>query len=187
MIKINTELSAFDNLCELIQLNQTEELPIDLTDEFVEFEDPVEFQGDGINNTEITMVALLDQGYSGEVTVNYYRPTLDDVKLSPESQIQVDNNLFDDEDPDTIETYESHVLNVIADALGLIADQIEFSTPGSVPVPFSENTPEQVDIRPKVASLVYSGPAITVTFAAIDTDIPLEDVITVTTLSGFEF
>lgn len=188
MIKINHLTSAFDNLATLVTANQTEQLPHDLHEDNIEFSTPAEFQGEGINNTEVTITALLDQGYSGSVTVNYYRPTLDEVKTTPEDQIEVNTLIYDEDDAEgTREAYEAHVLTQIANALELNVEEIEFVSPGSVPVPFSENTPETVDVRPVATSLIYSGAAITVTFTAIDTDVDLESVILVTELSGFEF
>lgn len=182
MIQINPSVSGFQNVLNLVVAVNAGAMGI--ADGNVTLGAATTFSGGVIeeNNTSVAVNAVLDTGYSGTVTVNYYRPTLDEAHTTPGAQIEVDTSLYDEEDTTA---YDAHVKSTIAAALGLRLEDFEFDE--EVPVPSSENNPVTVDIVPVAGSYIYQGAAFTVTFAALDVDVPLSSVITVTDLNGFTF
>lgn len=187
MIQINPAFPGFTNLRDLIEANNGGEAFLyDLNESNIEFGAPTTYSdvGNPTANTQVTVTALLDQGFSGSVDVSYYRPTLAEAHTTPGSQIEVSTSLAETD----MEAYAAVVKTAIATAMQLREADFELAVPAAdVPVPSSENNPVTVDIVPVSTSLIYAGGAFTVTFAAVDTDVPLDQVITVTALNGFDF
>lgn len=187
MIPVNPSNTGFINLRDLIKENNGgEAFTYVLNESNIEFGTPAVYSdvANPTANTQVTVTAITDQGYSGTVDVSYYRPTLSEAHTTPGAQIEVDTSLAATDAP----AYAALVKSAIASAMQLREADFELAvTPENVPVPSSENNPVQVDIVPVTTSLIYSGGAFTVTFAAVDVDVPLDQVITVTELSGFDF
>ena len=185
MINVDPSLTPFANVVALIVANNGAgefNPPYELTDTRIEF-GAVTTYSDVANpsaNSEVAVNAILDAGYSGSVNISYYRPTFTEAATTPGTTIQVDTTDAVTDTP----AYEARVKAAIAAGYGLREDQITWPT---IPVPSSENNPETMDITPIAGSLLYQGAALTVTFAATDTDIALSTVITTTALSGFTF
>lgn len=134
-------------------------------------------------NTQITVTAVLDAGFSGTRDITYYRPTLAEAATTPGSQIEVVTAGADSDQA----AYEVRVKNAIAAALLLRLEDFELTDAGTVEIPENENNPVTVTIQPVAGSYLYFGATMDVLVAAVDTDIPLEDVIVTQHLAGFTF
>lgn len=189
MMRINIEKTPFDNVMALITSKQLATLPAALTEEVVYLEQVEDYQEAG-ENAKLTIVAKQDKGYSGQVTVTYYRPSIEDAftALPVDEQIEVENTIWDGEEDDDEKytEYVMHVFDTITQTLQLHPDEVDFVDPTDIPWPRNENTPVQVEMIPKEHSLLYTGGSFFVTFAATDTDIPLDEAILTVNLDGFK-
>lgn len=186
MININPAISGFQNVVELIKANNGGELfAYTLTPENVILGAPAFFDdvANADANTTISVTAIQDAGFSGAVDISYYRPTLEEASVVPAEQIEVDTVGAEDDQV----AYEARVKAAIAAALQIRPEDFVLTDAGSVGIPENENNPVNVSITPVATSLLYSGGAFMVSVAAIDVDIPLNTVITVTALNGFDF
>ena len=202
MINIDVNKTGFENLVDLIVENNggyesaenTEGFfAYDLTAENISFDAPVVLEDPELPaaNTKVTVEAILDAGFRGSVDVTYYRPTLSQAHTSPSEQVEVYTGTLLDgyvagDDPNFHQT----VLSAIALAYGLRYEDIEIEFDDeteTIPDPENENDPRVINVKPKVTSLLYSGAPFQVTYAAIDTDVPLTDVIVNSNLTGFSF
>lgn len=185
MINIDPIKSGFENLVELIKENNGGvSFEHTFTLENIEFGVPAAYSdgGNPTANTSVDVIALLDKGYSGQVNVSYYRPSLTEVHTTPAATIEIDTSIATEI---SVEAYEAAVKAAVADKFGLIESEFEFDTLDPLPVPENENSPVTIDIKPVDGSLVYFGDPMAVTWAAVDDDLPLDEVITTTALLGF--
>ena len=196
MINIDIAKTGFQNVVDLIVANNLVEgewtyeaftnLNVDLEAPAL-YDNPLNANA----NTSVNVASILDMGFSGEVTVSYYRPTLDEASTTPLEQVEINTSMFvgkvEPADIALAQTqYEAVTKTAIATAFGLREEDFEFEdAAGTLPVPDTENTPVTANLVPVAGSLLYTGAAFAVTWAAVDTDIPLDTVILNTELDGF--
>lgn len=196
MINIDVTKTGFQNVVDLIVANNLvagEWNFAELTAENIVLEAP-KLYDNALNadaNTSVNVASILDMGFSGEVVVSYYRPTLDEASTTPLEQVEINTVMFvGKETPEDIAAaqtlYEATLKTAIATKFGLREEDFVFEDEaGTLPVPATENTPVTANIVPVVGSMIYAGAAFAVSWAAVDTDVPLDTVILNTALNGF--
>lgn len=184
MINIDFSKSHLDNIIALARANNSTEMTghtLDATN--VSIGAPSVFDDEATNpgaNSQITITALQDKGYSGDRTVSYYRPTVGEISTTPGTLPLVDTS---DAVSDTA-AYEARVKAMILAQYGLPEDEIVF---GTVPVPGSENDTVYLEVTPTTNNPLLQGAAFQAAFAAQDQDVALDTVIVNTSLSGFTY
>lgn len=173
-MKINFDKSPLENLVSLIlDANPGATLTNDqFTAQAPEaIADPV----DG-RNTSIKLVAVLGNGYSGNVTFTYHRLGLTEQVATPPTQLTVTEGCS-----------EGAILNHFANVLGLIPDElkvVECVKPTIDSEDGRDTTDGHITIAANETSLLYQGDLTITLKAFIEPD--MEDEFTNTELDGFE-
>jgi hypothetical protein len=177
MAKINTSLSALDNLLALVNAANTGQT---ITNAQVTAGAPSvkSDTGDG-RNTTVALTAVGGQGYTGAVSVNYTRRGLNDSVLSP-----VDSYTA------TTGTTAAALVTALAAQLGLVESELHLEDPAAPGTPLSgaqSGNQATLDLVANAGSLLYvdgSLQAIAMTWQA--PQVALSSAVTVTDLSGFD-
>jgi hypothetical protein len=177
MAKINTSLSALDNLLALVNAANTGQT---ITNAQVTAGAPSvkSDTGDG-RNTTVALTAVGGQGYTGAVSVNYTRRGLNDSVLSP-----VDSYTA------TTGTTAAALVTALAAQLGLVESELHLEDPAAPGTPLSgaqSGNQATLDLVANAGSLLYvdgSLQAIAMTWQA--PQVALDSAVTVTDLSGFD-
>lgn len=128
--------------------------------------------GDATYDSQVTLTAVPNAGFSGTKRIRYNRLRLDQGTASTVASVQVT-------DTDT----EATVATKVAAAYGL--KEGEFTTSDLV-APVNEDTNGSVVITPVDGSLLYNGAPVTVTLTIADADVPLETAIANDGMNGFD-
>lgn len=124
-------------------------------------------------NTQVTVTAVLDGGFSGERVVKYQR-----LDVAQASNYQGAEILIEPEDSREI------VLQKIATALGLRISDVELD--GELEYPANENSPTTIGVKGVDGSFLYLPSVIDIALTVPDVDVPLIDAILVDELDGFD-
>ncbi len=167
-MQINTSKTAIQNILDLVNgknagLNLTEaQVSVGVPSVFSEAENP--------RNSQVILTALGGSGYTGTKTIKYTRLGVGQGVAVLPSQVYVVG----------AET-EAEIKTAIATALNLVEAEIEVS---ALTLPVDVNTPGQVNVAPKVDSLLYVGASIDVVLAIAPED--LESAIANDQMDGFD-
>lgn len=171
MAKINTAISAQENVLALVNaanpgLNATlAQVSIGL---------PVVAAGTAGRNTEVTVTAVVDQGFSSSVVVAYTRRALSVGQAIATAKAVPVQILESDTD--------AQVLSKVATALGLIEAEVSLA---NIVRPTNENSPGSADVSADGDSLLYTG-VYSVELTVPDADVPLDEAVVVTDMNGFD-
>lgn len=125
-------------------------------------------------NSQVTVTAVTDAGYSGTKVVKFRRLTAAEAgDYTPGTPVTILPS-------DT----EANVLTKICAALGLREADVELD--GALDIPTSENNPTTIGVKGKDGSYLYLPSVTTITLTVPDTDIDLNDAIIVDELDGFD-
>lgn len=138
-------------------------------------------------NTEVTLTATANAGFSGSRVIKYNRLGLDSGVVSLPSAV----NINPADDVPTIKTK-------LATALGLMESELDFTfggdtlevaestTPGILIPENEDDTSKVIVVAAKSASKLYVGTALNVQLTVPDTDIPLASAIEFDVMDGFD-
>lgn len=175
-MKINLSKTVQENFLDLIHEANPGTTATVTTDKVTFGE--VTPSGDPNLNSQVTVNARPNRGYSQSVVIKFHRLGMSSgVKPLP-SAIQI----FPSDTPAQRKTK-------VAAALGLMESEITVTGVGGGVIGTPENeddTSVSVVVTPISTSALYTGDPLTIKLTVPDTDIPLNQVITVTTMNGFE-
>lgn len=142
-IPVDLNKSAIDNLFSLI--NKSTQRDIQKTD--VNLTYPTLYHSDSDpRNTQIILTATASSKYAGSFTFRYLRNSLEDYALLNEQELPFTVSVMQD---DSVET----ILSFIANNIGVIDNQIEFTTE----IEALENFPILTKVKAKQYSYCYIG------------------------------
>ena len=173
-MKINFDKSPLENLVGLILAANPEATLTN--DQFTAQAPEVIAEPVDGRNTSIKLVAVLGNGYSGNVTFTYHRLGLTEQVATPPTQLTVTEGCS-----------QGAILNHFANVLGLLPDElnvVECVEPTIDSEDGRETTDGQITIAANENSLLYQGSLTIVLKAFVEPD--LEDNFTNTELDGFE-
>lgn len=124
-------------------------------------------------NTQLTVTANLDMGFSGTRVVMYRRLSVGEVNGYADEEILIAPG-----------DSQAAIKTKIAAFLKVREADIELD--GVAEEPTSENNPTTIGVRGVEGSYLYSGEVVEVILTVPDTDIALEDAIAVFELDGFD-
>ena len=168
-MKINASKSALANLIDQILADNVGK---SLTEAQFTAGVPAVVAGTGGRNTEVTLTAVVGQGYTGSVTFAYTRLDLDSGTASPVTSVEV--LLADDQ--------AASLAKVIA-AKGLVAAEVEGS---AYTAPVDDTTPGTITITPKADSVLYVGGPVVIELTVPAADPDMGETFATTDLNGFE-
>lgn len=170
-MEINLAKTAQDNLFDLI--NTTNAVILNDSDITLgvpsAWEDP---EGTNPRNTELTLTAVENSEFTGEVTIHYTRLDLDTLRDGATLE-------FTNTPSATIEDLRA----AIATQLGVVADEIEFDVAEVPDVPDGEDS-ATVNVSPVADSLLYIGTA-AITIWPVQSE--LSSTVTTTDMDGFDY
>ncbi len=173
-MKINFDKSPLENLVSLILAANPEATLTN--DQFTaHVPEVIVDQVDG-RNTSIKLVAVLGNGYSGNVTFTYHRLGLTEQVATPPAQLTVTEGCS-----------QGAILNHFANVLGLIPEEltvVECVEPTIDSVDGRDSTDGHITIAANETSLLYQGDLTIALKAFIEPD--MEDEFTNTELTGFD-
>lgn len=134
--------------------------------------------GDG-RNTTVALTAVANQGYTGNVSVNYTRRGLNDSVLNPvDSTTQV------------IGATAEAIVTALAAQLGLVEAEVQLEDPAAAGVALTgaiNNSPATLNLVSKAASLLYvDGSSQAITFTWNEPQADLATSVPTTDLDGFD-
>lgn len=169
-MRVNHELSAAENLLALVvdgnvgQTLQANQVTIGGVTEYTE--------GGAEVNSQVTLSAVQDAGFSGQQTFFFRRLQLSGNEATTAS------TTFTVEAGDD----EQSLLAKLATHLKLIESEI---TVANFVAPVNENNDGSIDVLANVGSLVYLG-QVAITLKIADADVPMDQAFANQTLNGFE-
>lgn len=136
---------------------------------------PSVFAGTAGRNTQVTLTAVANAGFSGTKTIDYTR--LGVLTGTATAAAEAAAGIVVDVDATDVE-----VKALLVAQFGLVADQVEVE---DLVLPVNESTPGSITLAAVADSLLYVGNEVVVLTVA-DADVPLGDAVTNDQMDGFE-
>jgi len=171
-MKINAANSAIQNVLDLV-IDANSGLA--LTSAKVTVGAPSVFAGTAGRNTQVTLTAVANAGFSGTKVVDYTRLGVLTGTATAAAEAAAGIVVAP-------AATAAEVKAILVAQFGLVADQVEVA---DLVLPVNESTPGSITLAAVAGSLLYVGNE-SVILTVADADVPLEDAVTNDQLNGFE-